>query len=56
MQTIFSTAELQHARAIRGRIIECFERASSPFISEAERKRLLTFGKIAVVQVFLGSG
>ena len=36
-------SELQHARAIRSRIIECFERASSHFISEAERKRLLTF-------------
>jgi len=40
---VFFLKQLEHARAIRNRIIECFERASSPFISESERERLLTF-------------
>lgn len=40
---VFFLKQLEHARAIRHRIIECFERASSPFVSEAEKKRLLTF-------------
>ena len=40
---IFFLKQLEHARAIRNRIIECFERASSPSVSEAERGRLLTF-------------
>jgi NADH:ubiquinone reductase (non-electrogenic) len=35
--------ELADARAIRQRIIECFERASTPEIGESERKRLLHF-------------
>lgn len=35
--------ELSDARAIRQRIIECFERASTPLVSEEERKRLLHF-------------
>merc|ERR1719336_1895831 len=42
-QNVFFLKQLQHARAIRSRIIECFERASSHFISEAEKRRLLTF-------------
>ena len=40
---VFFLKQLEHARAIRNRIIECFERASSPSVSEAERRRLLTF-------------
>lgn len=35
--------ELADARAIRGRIIECLERASQPTISTDERKRLLHY-------------
>jgi NADH:ubiquinone reductase (non-electrogenic) len=35
--------ELADARAIRQRIIECFERASTPLQSEDERRRLLHF-------------
>jgi NADH:ubiquinone reductase (non-electrogenic) len=35
--------ELSHARAIRQRIIECFERASTPMQTEDERRRLLHF-------------
>lgn len=35
--------ELSHARAIRSRIIECFERASFPNTTEDEKKRLLSF-------------
>ncbi len=35
--------ELSDARAIRQRIIECFERASTPLVSEEERRRLLQF-------------
>ena len=39
---VFFLKQLEHARALRNRIIECFERASSN-CSEAERQRLLTF-------------
>jgi NADH:ubiquinone reductase (non-electrogenic) len=35
--------ELSDARAIRQRIIECFERASTPMQTDVERKRLLHF-------------
>lgn len=35
--------ELSDARKIRQRVIECFERASNPGISEEERKRTLHF-------------
>ena len=35
--------ELDEARAIRGRIIDCFERASQPSTTDEERKRLLHF-------------
>ena len=35
--------ELSDARAIRQRIIECFERASTPLAGEEERRRLLHF-------------
>lgn len=41
--SVFFLKQLNHARAIRNRIIECFERASSPFVSSAEKDRLLTF-------------
>merc|ERR1712241_1079110 len=40
---VFFLKQLENARAVRNRIIECCERASSPFISEEEKKRLLTF-------------
>ena len=40
---VFFLKQLQHARAIRNRLLECFERASTPDISAEERKRLLTF-------------
>ena len=40
---VFFLKQLEHARAIRNRIIECFERASSPSVPEAEKRRLLTF-------------
>lgn len=40
---VFFLKQLEHARAIRNRLIECFERASMLNIEEAERKRLLTF-------------
>jgi NADH:quinone reductase (non-electrogenic) len=33
--------ELQDARAIRNRILECLERASNPQLNESERRRLL---------------
>ncbi len=42
-KSVFFLKQLEHARAIRNRIIECFERASSPFVLEEERRRLLTF-------------
>lgn len=40
---VFFLKQLQHARAIRNRILECFERASNPLIDPSERARLLTF-------------
>jgi len=40
---VFFLKQLENARAIRNRIIECFERASSPFLTQDEKKRLLTF-------------
>lgn len=39
----FFLRQLADARAIRQRIIECFERASNPATDEKERKRLLHF-------------
>jgi NADH dehydrogenase FAD-containing subunit len=39
----FTLKSLADARAIRNRIMECFERASNPVISIAERRRLLHF-------------
>ena len=42
-KSVFFLKQLEHARSIRNRIIECFERASNPFITDQERKRLLTF-------------
>jgi len=40
---VFFLKQLSDARAIRNRLIECFERASSPAVSEKEKQRLLTF-------------
>lgn len=40
---VFFLKQLEHARAIRNRLIECFERASIQDLEESERKRLLTF-------------
>jgi len=40
---VFFLKELAHARNIRKRMIECFERAENPHITDEERKRLLTF-------------
>jgi len=42
-KSVFFLKQLEQARAIRNRIIECFERAASPFVGAEERKRLLTF-------------
>jgi len=39
----FFLKELHHARAIRKRILDCFEQAAMPNISHAERERLLSF-------------
>eukprot|EP00026_Physarum_polycephalum_P007723 Phypoly_transcript_07788.p1 GENE.Phypoly_transcript_07788~~Phypoly_transcript_07788.p1 ORF type:complete len:439 (+),score=51.05 Phypoly_transcript_07788:166-1482(+) len=39
----FFLKELHHARAIRKRILNCFEQAAMPNISHAERERLLSF-------------
>jgi NADH:ubiquinone reductase (non-electrogenic) len=39
----FFLRSLSNARDIRERIIECFERASNPSISEEEKRRLLHF-------------
>lgn len=40
---VFFLKHLYHARQIRNRVLECFERASNPKISEEERQRLLSF-------------
>ena len=40
---VFFLKQLEHARAIRNRLVECFERATTPDISEEEKQRLLTF-------------
>ena len=40
---VFFLTHLYHARQIRNRVLECFERASNPNISKQERNRLLSF-------------
>eukprot|EP00980_Cylindrotheca_fusiformis_P000461 scaffold115_cov123-Cylindrotheca_fusiformis.AAC.1 len=40
---VFYLKHLYHARQIRNRVLECFERASNPNISANERDRLLSF-------------
>mmetsp|Transcript_11164 Transcript_11164/g.17252 ORF Transcript_11164/g.17252 Transcript_11164/m.17252 type:complete len:526 (+) Transcript_11164:26-1603(+) len=40
---VFFLKHLYHARAIRNRVLECFERASSDDIAKEERDRLLSF-------------
>lgn len=40
---VFYLKHLYHARQIRNRVLECFERASSSHISPNERNRLLSF-------------
>ena len=40
---VFFLKQLQHARSVRNRIIDCFERASSPTVTQAEKRRLLSF-------------
>lgn len=40
---VFFLKHLHHARQIRNRVLECFERASNPDISVSERDRLLSF-------------
>ena len=40
---VFFLKHLYHARQIRNRVLECFERADIPKISDAEKERLLHF-------------
>ena len=40
---IFFLKHLHHARQIRNRTLECFERATNPTITDEERRRLLSF-------------
>lgn len=40
---VFFLKHLYHARQIRNRVLECFERASNPNITTEERSRLLSF-------------
>ena len=42
-RVVFFLKHLYHARQIRNRVLECFERASNPDISQVERDRLLSF-------------
>lgn len=55
---VFFLKHLHHARQIRSRIVECFERADIPGTSPAETKRLLTFivvggGPVMNIQPFI---
>jgi NADH dehydrogenase FAD-containing subunit len=40
---VFFLKRLAHARAIRTNIVACFEKAALPHVTEAERRRLLSF-------------
>jgi hypothetical protein len=40
---IFFLKQLAHARGIRNNIVDSFEKAAVPTVSEAERRRLLSF-------------
>jgi NADH dehydrogenase FAD-containing subunit len=40
---IFFLKQLAHARGIRNNIVDCFEKAAVPTVTDAERKRLLSF-------------
>ena len=40
---VYFLKHLYHARQIRNRILECFERAGNPTITKLERDRLLSF-------------
>jgi NADH dehydrogenase FAD-containing subunit len=40
---VYFLKQLHHARAIRDRIIEVFEMAALPMVSDVEKRRLLTF-------------
>lgn len=42
-RVVFFLKHLYHARKIRNRVLECFERASNPNITDVERDRLLSF-------------
>jgi len=42
-ESVFFLKHLHHARQIRNRVLECFERASNPNICKLERGRLLSF-------------
>eukprot|EP01059_Diplonema_ambulator_P014385 TRINITY_DN25272_c0_g1_i1.p1 TRINITY_DN25272_c0_g1~~TRINITY_DN25272_c0_g1_i1.p1 ORF type:complete len:432 (+),score=79.53 TRINITY_DN25272_c0_g1_i1:58-1353(+) len=42
-RTVLFLKHLYHARQIRNRTLECFERAAIPCTSEAEKRRLLSF-------------
>lgn len=42
-EDIFFLKQLNHARGIRNNIIDSFEKASVPTVTEAERRRLLSF-------------
>lgn len=40
---VFFLKQLAHARGIRNNIVDCFEKAAVPTVTEEERKRLLSF-------------
>lgn len=43
-ENVFFLKQLSHSRAIRNRLLDCFERASSPLVeSNAEKRNLLNF-------------
>jgi NADH dehydrogenase FAD-containing subunit len=42
-ERVFFLKQLEHSRTLRNKLIECFERASSPSCSVEEARQLLTF-------------
>ena len=40
---VYFMKDLEHARAVRNRVVRCFEEASLPTKTEEEKKKLLSF-------------
>jgi len=51
-QGVYFLKHLHHARQIRNRILECFERAGNPTLTNMERDRLLSFVVVGGKPIF----